>query len=462
MAGIVVVGGGLAGLVCAWRLHRAGHDVEVLEASPQIGGRARSESHGKLRIPVGAGFVTDGQRNVVSVAAALGLADRVVSLEAPGGSAPAAVLRRDRFIACTIGSGLASLRSGLLPPTSRLRLGRLAAELVRHRDRLDPLHPERAARLEDGEEMPRFVARLAGDAARDRLVSPAMSVLLGCEPDEVSAAFFLLTLRSLSLGAAPITFDGGLGVLGAALAAPISVRTGCEVFSVETQPGGARVRYRHAGRERSFLADAAVVAVPGPSVSTLCSSLTGYERSFFESVCYVPGISVNLALDEMPDVLPFATGFARGEGLGLRALFQTDREPGTAPSGTKLLTVTLADSVARRLSQAKDEEVAAFTLDALAKTPLGLLSARQSIVHRWQHARPIFPQGALSRLEHFGVRGERSPRLAFAGDYLVGPTVEGALTSGMGAASRVVQSLEGVAEAVPNPPASVSRASAGG
>jgi oxygen-dependent protoporphyrinogen oxidase len=268
-------------------------------------------------------------------------------------------------------------------------------------------------------------------------------MLLGCEPDEISAAFFLLTLRSLSLGAAPITFEGGLGVLPETLAAAISVRTGCEVFSVETERGGARVRYRGGqGREGSFLADAAVVAVPGPIVPNLCTQLTGDERSFFESVRYAPGISVNLALDEMPHDLPFATGFARGEGLGLRAIFQSHREPGAAPEGTKLLTVTLADAAARRLAQVKDEEITAFTLDALAKTPLGLLSTHESIVHRWRYARPIFPRGALSRLEHFGVRIARSPRLAFAGDYLVGPTVEGALTSGMQAASRVVQSLD--------------------
>lgn len=442
MAGIVVVGGGLAGLVCGWRLQRGGHDVEVLEGSRHVGGRARSESHGALRIQVGAGFVTDGQRNVLSVATALGLGDRTVALDDPGRTAPAAVLRGDRFEACSIGPSLAALRSSLLSPASALRLGRLAAELVRRRDRLDPVHPERAARLEDGEEMPRFVGRVAGDAARDRLLSPAISALLGCEPDETSAAFFLLTLRSLVQGAAPITFEGGLGVLAEALAAPISVRTGCEVFSVETERGGARVRYRGSGRERSFLADAVVMAVPGPIVPDLCTRLTSDERSFFESVRYAPGISVNLALDELPQDLPFATAFARGEGLGLRAVFQSHRDPGAAPEGTKLLTVTLADPAARRLAQVKDEEITAFAVDALAKTPLGLLSVNESVVHRWSHARPIFPRGALSRLEHFGVRIARSPRLAFAGDYLVGPTVEGALTSGMQAASRVVQSLE--------------------
>ena len=256
-------------------------------------------------------------------------------------------VRGDRFEPCSIGPGLGALRSGLLSPASKLRLARLAAELVRRRDRLDPVHPERAARLEDGEEMPHFVGRVAGDAARDRLLSPAISALLGCEPDEISAAFFLLTLRSLSQGARPITFQGGLGALTDALAAPISVRTGCEVFSVETERGGARVRYRGGGRERSFLADAAVVAVPAPIVPNLCTGLTGDERSFFESVRYAPGINVNLALDEMPRDLPFATAFARGEGLGLRAIFQSHREPGVAPEGTRLLTVTLADSAGR-------------------------------------------------------------------------------------------------------------------
>jgi len=442
MAGIVVVGGGLAGLVCAWRLQRAGHDIEVLEASPWLGGRARSESHGSLQVPVGAGFVTDGQRNVASVASALGLADRMLALEPEGGSVPGAILRRDCFTACSFGSSRGSLRTALLPATSKLRLGRLAAELVRRRERLDPLHPERAARLEDGETMPALVARLAGSAARDRLFSPAMSVLLGCEPEEISGAFFLLTLQSLSQGASPITFRGGLGVVAEALAAPLSIRRGCEVFSVETQPGGARVRYRNAGRERSFLADAAVVAVPGPSVLDLCTRLTGDERSFFESVRYAPGISVNLALDSIPQALPFATGFARDEGFGLRAIFQSHRDPGVSPRGTPLLTVSLADSAVQRLSQAKDEEIEGFTLDALARTPIGSVSALESSVHRWQHARPIFPRGALSRLESFRVRGRRSPRLAFAGDYLVGPTVEGALTSGMLAASQVARGLE--------------------
>ena len=43
MNSIVVVGAGFAGLSCAWKLRRAGHEVEVLEARLLPGGRTRSE-----------------------------------------------------------------------------------------------------------------------------------------------------------------------------------------------------------------------------------------------------------------------------------------------------------------------------------------------------------------------------------------------------------------------------------
>src|SRR5688500_1852925 len=39
---IGVVGAGLAGLTCAWTLHRAGYDVVVLEARDRVGGRTWS------------------------------------------------------------------------------------------------------------------------------------------------------------------------------------------------------------------------------------------------------------------------------------------------------------------------------------------------------------------------------------------------------------------------------------
>lgn len=43
-AEVVVVGAGLAGLTCAVRLHEAGREVRVLEASDEVGGRVRTDA----------------------------------------------------------------------------------------------------------------------------------------------------------------------------------------------------------------------------------------------------------------------------------------------------------------------------------------------------------------------------------------------------------------------------------
>ena len=62
-----------------------------------------------------------------------------------------------------------------------------------------------------------------------------------------------------------------------------------------------------------------------------------------------------------------------------------------------------------------------------------------SAVHRWDPMLPLFPAGHLARLAAFHARADRSPRLTFAGDYLIGPYTEMALTSGLRAATEIAR-----------------------
>ncbi|CAJ1395598.1 unnamed protein product [Effrenium voratum] len=65
----IVLGAGLAGLVAAQTLRRAGCEVVVLEAQPELGGRAKALPTGPFRgLPKGAQWIHGGERNLPMMA----------------------------------------------------------------------------------------------------------------------------------------------------------------------------------------------------------------------------------------------------------------------------------------------------------------------------------------------------------------------------------------------------------
>lgn len=75
-AEILVVGAGIAGLTTAYRLRQAGLAVDVIEASPRVGGRLRSLTHPSTHpapVELGGEFIDTQHTHVRSLAAELGL-----------------------------------------------------------------------------------------------------------------------------------------------------------------------------------------------------------------------------------------------------------------------------------------------------------------------------------------------------------------------------------------------------
>ena len=437
MASVVVVGAGIAGLSCAWRLQQAGHSVEVLERETAPGGRMRSERRDGYVVDRGAQFIASGYRNLHQVADSLGLGHRVENITCTRN----AILRDGKLRAGDYDSLGEFLRSDLLSHRAKARLPRLLFEVFRHRRRLDPLRPEKAADI-DRDDMARYLRRIVGEEALEYLFAPAFSSTFDSDPEDLSGAFALLAIRFLAGGFRLQSFEGGVGLLTRTLADQLSVRVGWPASVVETQAGGVRVSYLAPSGERSLIADAAVVAVPGSMVTGLCRGLTGAEHAFFEQVRYVRGIITHLLLAEPPETLPYyGVAFPRSEGLDLYGMAVDHHKPGAAPKGAGLVNAALTSSAAARFFEMPDEVVVERVLDNLARTPVGRLEPVDAAVHRWDPMMPQFHAGYLRHLRAFLSRSERSPRLAFAGDYLVGPYTEAALTSGLRAANEVVRSL---------------------
>ena len=439
MNSVVVVGAGLAGLSCAWKLRRAGHEVEVLEARLRPGGRTQSEIRDGFTLESGPARFDSGDHNLRDIAWKLGIGDCLREIPSRG----EVVLRDDQFHRADFDSPTTWVASRLLSAGAKARLLKLAAELALIWRRIERQHPERVAEF-DGENLSSALNRVVGRECLDNYMAPHFARCFGCTPEQLSRAFGWIALRSKLRGTRRQILQGGVGVLGARLAEEVPLRLGCEVQRIETETDGALVHYRRDGREGWVMADAVVVALPGCEVATLCPKLTPGERGFFEQIRYTREITASLMFERAPRMLSFdAASFPRSAAMGLTALSVEHRKPGFAPPSAGLLRATLATRATDRLWEAADSEILEFVDRELARTPVGCLKPRDYAISRTNSMYPIFYPGYLSSLVRFGRRVDRSPRLFFAGDYLVGPGVESALVSGMRAAGEIAGARAG-------------------
>ena len=97
--------------------------------------------------------------------------------------------------------------------------------------------------------------------------------------------------------------------------------------------------------------------------------------------------------------------------------------------------------------EAPDEVIAKELLGYLQRTFPGASGAvRFTSLRRYRAALPCFPVGRYRQIAAFRkLQGElrhAGRRLYFAGDHLIGPTLEGAVTSGLRAASELCSDME--------------------
>jgi protoporphyrinogen oxidase len=261
------------------------------------------------------------------------------------------------------------------------------------------------------------------------------------DPEETSRVQFLHHLRRHGSGR-PGLLRGSLADVAERVASEVGARTGITVAGVEARDGGgARVRLADG---RRIGADAVVLAVPAPEVLRLADPLlSAAERDLLSGVSYAPVVTVAAALCRVPGPRPSRVLVPRTEMSSIGCATLEPGLPGSrAPEGLGLALVQATPHYAAAHLDAPEEAVAKELLSALDALRPGLQRAVEfARVLRVQHGTPRFGVGryrALARYQRVqqDLRAQ-GRRLYLAGDYLVGPTLEGAAV----AAERVAEAV---------------------
>jgi protoporphyrinogen oxidase len=216
----------------------------------------------------------------------------------------------------------------------------------------------------------------------------------------------------------------------------------CRVERIE--PGADGTFRATAVDGRAFEGDAVVIAVPAPIAARIADSLlVTPERRFLAGVRYAPALAVAAALCRPLVARARFAAIAAPARSPLGALLvEPGLRGGRIPDGAGLALLRATGAFAAAHPETPSETLEKELLAELDRLWPGFgRSVEFTRVFRHRFGAPRFDVGAYRALARFErVQADRRAtgrRLAFAGDYRVHPSLEGAVRSGERAAAEL-------------------------
>ena len=441
-----VVGGGISGLVAAYRLRVAAGEaatITLFDPADRLGGVLRTIELGGQPIDVGAEAFVARRPEVPALLAELGLADAQVGTTGV----------RPLIYA---GGGLHSLPDNTIQgiPTSAASLEGLVDDATVAKVDAEPARPLSWQLGADP-----AVADVVGDRFGTQVVARSVDPLLAGVYAGSAATIGLRSAvpgvaAALDRGAASLTeaartalpppaggsvfgaIRGGYGVLVDELTRRSDVRW---VRQAVTALYRDATRWRlHDAAGATWAADAVVVAVPTPQLPAILSRATPHVAAAANKIPVASSAVVALAVPK-DTPLPERSGVLVGSGEPLHAKAITLSSRKWDQRGDlaqlRLSFGRYGDDIAR---SASDDELLAWAVGDLARVFGVHVRPVESHVARWLDAMPQYGPGHARLVAE--MRDGSPPSLALAGNYLEGIGVPACIASGTAAAASLLTS----------------------
>jgi oxygen-dependent protoporphyrinogen oxidase len=432
---IVVIGGGLAGSAAAYSLTSQGYDVTILERNGYIGGRVRSIHADGTAFETGAGFLKNIYTSIFTF-----LDDNHMKSKLYRQQGSSGILREGTVRMTAIPTLLGN--STLSWPAKFLAL-KLLAKVTGNWQNFDIHSLWRAIDYDTRTVAEMFESR-AGQELLEYAVQPVLNGYLYWNPEHTSEAMLLIIAKAFMQDRTTYKLIGGLQQIPEQAASTSQILLNHKVQTVRKKPGQAyEITAAHQGKTVIIAANGIVCATTASVVPHIIPSLNREQLAFFKSVQYSSTALLAQIYEQSQAKGDKGIGFPRNQGTHLAAA-TISPEPGPLqPAGRSALKIYASGQYGKSYVAKKDDVLAADLLSQFSAVRDSMLlpTAKPLSAHiqRWPEALPFFDVGHFQRLRSFedGKIESSDPGLVFAGDYLGGPLMEGAFTSGLRAAERL-------------------------
>ena len=437
---VIVIGGGAAGLGAAWTLKQRGVDVVLLEADARAGGRLGGDRVDGFSLDQGADFFCSSYDVALRMC-------KELQIPLLHSDMNLGWYRNGRWVRSSPPlhaiSNLPKLwRLGLLSPG----FIRLVRDVKAQSEHLNFASDNRIVELEDEENFGDFLQNAGVSEALRITLRGFLEMTMG-HIETSSAAYMKVYLAEMLLKADQIQVpEKGLGALMHALvdACGDVVRLSTPVRKVVIRDGRATGVLTDEGH---LDADAVICAIPATKVAGVVPDLPLWGRQALDKVTYSCGVRLVIGLDHPP--LPAGWhGALYPEDDTPLLLDRSINLPACVPPGKSTLDLLVGRDRARALLPMDDAEIKRQLLrDARRNPPPGARLPGDneglfSRVYRWEEAVCMAQPGMFRAMAALRGRLKQDLKNLFlAGDYMCVPSVNGALASGVDAATACEESL---------------------
>jgi oxygen-dependent protoporphyrinogen oxidase len=462
----VVIGAGISGLVCAYRLKTLGLDVVLMERSHRAGGVIQSERIDGYLIERGPNS-SQGSEELMALIEELGVMSEVAEGDP---KAPAYVYFHGRLHPVPSSAG-AFIKSNLLSLRGKLRILK------------EPLIP--AGHSDEEESIASFARRRIGEEAAQRMVAPFVSGIYAGDAEKLSAQAAFPRLADLETGygglfrgmlakarearrakksasampdkATParrrlISFQSGMEFLPNTLATRLGedLITGIgdlRLRFADSQSKGFELEYERAGIAQQITCERVIIAAPSRAAASIVAPLSDEMSRLLEEIYYPPLSIIYLSYDKSAiktDLDGFGFLVPPSERMNiLGCVWNSSLFKGRAPEGKALLTLFIGGARNPDAARLADAEMVSLAHSELQKI-LGISGEPQLIaITRRERAIPQYNIGHAARARRIEALLKNIPGLYIIGNYLHGVSTGDCVKEADRVAKEVAISMSG-------------------